>query len=125
MIVDDEIDFRKMFDLMMKKEGFETRTAKDGFDFLEKIDSFKPDLVTLDVNMPGITTAEIIEKLKEKKLKTKIILLTVIRYNKEETEKIGFKKIESIQEYLDNRISKNSNIKITIVPTGRFVRLKK
>ena len=42
-----------------------------------------------------------------------------------ETEKMGFKKIVDIQGYLDSRISQNKNIKITIVPTGRFVRLKK
>ena len=69
MIVDDEHDFREMLDLMMKKEGFETETAEDGFDFLYKVDSFKPDLVTLDVNMPGLTTNEILEKLKQKKYK--------------------------------------------------------
>ena len=88
MIVDDEHDFREMLDLMMKKEGFETETAEDGFDFLYKVDSFKPDLVTLDVNMPGLTTNEILEKLKQKKYKTKIILLTVVRYSKEEKKKI-------------------------------------
>ncbi len=38
---------------------------------------------------------------------------------------MGFKKIENIQEYVDHRISQNGKIKITIVPTGRFVRLKK
>ena len=43
----------------------------------------------------------------------------------DETEKIGFKKIGDIQEYLNSRISQKSDIKITIFPTGRFVRLKK
>ncbi|GAH65601.1 unnamed protein product [marine sediment metagenome] len=46
-------------------------------------------------------------------------------FNRDETEKMGFKKIEDIQEYVDHRISQNGKIKITIVPTGRFVRLRK
>jgi len=46
-------------------------------------------------------------------------------FTQDETEKMGFKKIENIQKYLDNRISQNDKIKITIVPTGRFVRLRK
>lgn len=59
------------------------------------------------------------------RLLTKIDVLLYSDFNRDETEKMGFKKIEDIQEYLDSRISQNDKIKITIVPTGRFVRLKK
>ena len=88
MVVDDEQDLREMINLMMNKEGYETETAQDGSDFLEKIDGFQPDLVTLDVMMPGLTTKEILEKLKEKNTKPKIILLTVVRFSDEEKKKI-------------------------------------
>jgi len=56
---------------------------------------------------------------------TKIDVLLYSDFNRDETEKMGFKKIEDIQKYLDNRISQNGKIKITIVPTGRFVRLRR
>lgn len=98
MIVDDEQDFREMINLMMQKEGFETEMAEDGTDFLKKIDSFQPDIVTLDVMMPGLTTREILEKLKEKKSKPKIILLTVVRFPDEEKEKIF--KVGNIVDYI-------------------------
>ncbi|MFH1101765.1 MAG: response regulator [Methanobacteriota archaeon] len=88
MIVDDETDLREMLNIMLCKEGFETVTAENGEDFLNKIDEFQPDLVTLDVMMPGLTTREILEKLKEKKTKPKIILLTVVRYSEEEKQKL-------------------------------------
>ncbi|MCX6668127.1 MAG: response regulator [Euryarchaeota archaeon] len=88
MIVDDEEDLREMLDLYLKKEGFETNTAEDGADFLRKIDDFQPDLVTLDVMMPGLKTTDILEKLKEKKGKPKIILLTVVRYTDSEKQKL-------------------------------------
>ena len=84
MIVDDEPDMREMVDIMMKKEGYETEMAMDGSDFLEKIDTFNPDVVTLDVMMPGPTTEEILEKLKKKKSKPKVILLTVVRFDRDE-----------------------------------------
>ncbi len=84
MIVDDEPDMREMIDIMMRKEGFETEMAMDGSDFLEKIDKFNPDLVTLDVMMPGPTTEEILEELKKKKSKPKVILLTVVRFDGDE-----------------------------------------
>ena len=76
LIVDDEPDFREMLDLMLRKEGFETAIAENGEDFLNKIDDFQPDLVTLDVMMPGLTTREILDKLKEKKTKSKIIQIS-------------------------------------------------
>lgn len=88
MIVDDETDIREMLNLMIRKEGFETATAYDGSDFLNKIDEFQPDIITLDVMMPGLTTREILEKLPEKKTKPKIILLTVVRYSEEEKQKL-------------------------------------
>ena len=88
MIVDDEPDLREMLNLMLNKEGFETELAEDGTEFLNKIDSFDPDLVTLDIMMPGLTTSEILKKLKDKKSKPKIILLTVVRYSDEEKKKI-------------------------------------
>lgn len=88
MIVDDKLDLREMLNLLLHKEGFETDTAEDGSEFLNKLDNFDPDIVTLDVMMPGLTTSEILEKLKEKKSNPKIILLTVVRYSDEEKKKI-------------------------------------
>ena len=55
--------------------------------------------------------------------KTEVFLYSEFSLN--ENEKMGFKKIDNIQEYLDKRISQNSEIKITVVPTGRYVRLKR
>ena len=88
MVVDDEHDLREMINLMMQKEGFETEMAENGEDFLNKIDNFQPDLVTLDVMMPGLTTKEILERLQEKISKPKIILLTVVRFSEEEKARI-------------------------------------
>ena len=91
MIVDDEQDLREMLDIMIRKEGFETELAENGSDFLDKIDTFQPDLVTLDVMMPGLNTKQILEKLKKKKSKPKIILLTVVRFTEKEKDTL-FKK---------------------------------
>jgi len=88
MVVDDEPDLREMLNLMLHKEGFETETAENGSDFLNKLDEFNPDIVTLDIMMPGLTTSEILGELKEKKSNPKIILLTVVRYSENEKKKI-------------------------------------
>ena len=88
MVVDDEPDLRAMLDIMMKNEGYDTEMAVDGPDFLEKVDSFNPDIVTLDVMMPGLTTWEILGRLKGKKSNPKIILVTVVRFTEEEKKSL-------------------------------------
>lgn len=45
-------------------------------------------------------------------------------FNDVATEKMGFEKLDDIQSYLNNRIMKDGQIKITVIPGGRFVKLK-
>jgi len=110
MVVDDEQDLREMIDLLMRKEGYETATAENGADFLEKIESFHPDLVTLDVMMPGLTTKDILTELKGKKRKTKIILLTVVRFT--EKEKQTLMDMGNIVDYLPKPFEVNDLLHI-------------
>ena len=109
MIVDDIQDIREMIESLLQNEGFETKTANNGKDFLEKIDKFQPDLVSLDVMMPGLSTETILKKIKKMKSNPKIILLTVVRYTNEEKKQLFdmgnvvdyIKKPFEIDEYLD------------------------
>ena len=98
MIVEDEQDLREMLEIMLNKEGYQTDTAANGLELLKKIDIFQPDFVTLDIMMPGLTTSEILERLKDKKIKPKIILLTVVRYSEEEKQKIY--KMGNVVDYI-------------------------
>lgn len=116
MIADDEADLREMLDILMKKEGYDTEMAEDGVDFLKKIDSFNPDIVILDVMMPGLTTIEILEKLKEKQSKPKIILVTVVRFTEEEKKSlyeaanvVGYIKKPFDVDVLINSVKKHEN----------------
>ena len=99
MIVDDEPDLRDMLNLMMTKEGYQTAIAKDGNEFIEKVQQFQPDIVTLDVMMPGITTKEILQKLQTLSIDPKIILLTVVQFSFEEKNKL--KKMGNIVECIN------------------------
>ena len=98
MIVEDERDLREMLEIILNKEGYQTDAAANGLELLKKIDVFQPDLITLDVMMPGLTTSEILEKLKDKKTKPKIIILTVTRYSEEDKQKIY--KMGNVVEYI-------------------------
>lgn len=85
MIVDDHQDIIEVLKKIVTKLGYDSNQAIDGKQFLTKVEKYKPDLVLLDVMMPGLTTKDILKKLKEKKLsKLKIILITVVRFSDEE-----------------------------------------
>ncbi len=85
MCVDDHQDIVDTLKLIMEKEGHKTAEANNGEQFLEKVDTEKPDLVLLDVMMPGLTTKQILEKLNAKGYdKLKIILVTVVRFSDDE-----------------------------------------
>lgn len=61
LIVDDDNILRDMYHERLKADGFEIETATNGKEALEKLDSFRPDLILLDVMMPymnGFATLE-------------------------------------------------------------------
>ena len=89
MVVEDEEDVRDMIVLLLTRAGYETTTVFNGREMLEKIDHVQPDLITLDVMMPGMTTYEILKELQTKNNKPKIILLTAIHYSDDEIQRLA------------------------------------
>jgi DNA-binding response OmpR family regulator len=54
LVADDDADILRVIELNFRLEGFEVVTARDGPDALAKAVTVRPDLVVLDVLMPGI-----------------------------------------------------------------------
>lgn len=52
LVVDDEINIRRLVQVNLEKEGYIIDQASDGVEALEKVKENKPDLVILDVMMP-------------------------------------------------------------------------
>jgi DNA-binding response OmpR family regulator len=87
MVVDDHQDIVDTLKTIVTKMGHSTDTANNGQDFLNKVEAFKPDLVLLDIMMPGLTTKAILKQLKDKGLGTlKVMLVSVVRFSDEERE---------------------------------------
>jgi diguanylate cyclase (GGDEF)-like protein/PAS domain S-box-containing protein len=64
LIVDDEIQNRRLLEILLKPEGYLTRSAANGEDALASIAKSAPDLILLDVMMPGLDGYEIATLLK-------------------------------------------------------------
>ena len=54
LVADDDADILRVVEINLRLEGFEVVTARDGPDALAKAVAVRPDLVLLDVRMPGI-----------------------------------------------------------------------
>ena len=53
LIIDDEVEVLTYFKELFEQEGYQTVTAKDGVEGLEMAQVHKPDLITLDMDMPN------------------------------------------------------------------------
>ena len=63
LIVDDEPANIYLLDGVLTEEGFETKSASNGQDALEMIIEYSPDVILLDIMMPGITGIDVLEKI--------------------------------------------------------------
>src|SRR5688572_33310170 len=64
LVVDDEPLIVEMLTMGLNYEGFEVSVASTGFEALEQARSSKPDVVVLDVMLPGIDGVEVCRKLR-------------------------------------------------------------
>ncbi len=78
LVIDDEADVRTFLTTMLRRNGFDTCTAPNGFEGLEVLKRERPDLVTLDVMMPMRSGIDFYRNLrKDKELsKTPIIVVS-------------------------------------------------
>ncbi|GAB4371134.1 MAG: response regulator [Deltaproteobacteria bacterium] len=76
LVVDDEEFIRELYRDELVEEGYRVELAADGKEALEKMDSFRPDLVTLDVKMPGLDGIEVLRRIREKDASVPVLLVT-------------------------------------------------
>ena len=65
LIVDDEPNIVVPLEFLMQENRYETRVAENGEDALELISSWRPDLVLLDIMLPGMDGYEVCRKIRE------------------------------------------------------------
>lgn len=65
LIVDDEEGIRLLYQEEFEEEGYTVSVARNGDEALEKFNQTPPDLVILDINMPGMNGIEVLRRMKE------------------------------------------------------------
>jgi two-component system OmpR family response regulator len=76
MIVDDEVDFLETIVKRLKTRGIDVAGVESGYQALEALDVSSPDVIILDVKMPGMDGIETLREIKKKKPLTEVIMLT-------------------------------------------------
>lgn len=78
LIVDDEVNIVISLEFLLEQAGYYVRVAHNGQEGLEKIATFEPDLVLLDVMMPRLNGFDVCQKVRENPdwNHIKIIMLT-------------------------------------------------
>jgi DNA-binding response OmpR family regulator len=80
LIVDDDPHLRKLYEEELLDEGYEVHIASSGKEALEVFAKVNPDIVTLDILMPGMDGIEVLRKLKDQKPGLPVIMSTAYDY---------------------------------------------
>jgi DNA-binding NtrC family response regulator len=76
LIVDDEPNVRLNYRVTLETEGFEVREASDGGAALRELAGKDFDLAILDMRMPEMDGLELLERMRERKIQTPVVIIT-------------------------------------------------
>ena len=94
LVVDDEPDIRKSVKMILESKGYKIVMATNGDDCLKKLEKQTPDLILLDIMMPGTPVSEVIKQIKD----IKIAFMSVVRIS--EARKKGLCEQGNIVDFL-------------------------
>jgi len=98
LVVDDETEICDFLKEFFEERNYDVQTAYNGLDALEKIKSHKPDVVLLDMMMPGMDGMAVLKEIKKDNPQTKVIMVTAVGTQ----DKIN----EALQLGADNYVTK-------------------
>jgi DNA-binding response OmpR family regulator len=75
LIVDDDPDVLDSLKRILRVNEYKVFTASNGEECLEKVNEYNPDLVLLDIMMPGMPIDEVVKQIKD----TKIAFISIVR----------------------------------------------
>ncbi|HLW76464.1 MAG TPA: response regulator transcription factor, partial [Bryobacteraceae bacterium] len=78
LVIDDDDNLRDTVGLLLEQEGYKPLLAADGKTGYEKALSAKPDLILVDLRLPGMSGIEISKQLRAGKVNTPIIVLSAV-----------------------------------------------
>ena len=91
LLVDDDPDILEFLTYNIKQEGYEIETAENGILAIEKLKSYKPDLIILDVMMPEMDGIETCEEIRKQPKFDDVIISFLTARGEDYSQIAGFK----------------------------------
>ena len=89
LVIEDEADIREIIQYNLAREGFRVHCAADGVDGFEKARTISPDLVILDLMLPGMDGIDVCRKMKDDALTRQIPIVMVTAKGEESDVVLG------------------------------------
>ena len=78
LVVDDEEEVRQLVAEFLEIRGYSVITAATGLEALTAVKHYRPDLVLMDIMMPGMTGLETLQRIREIDQRVGVIMLTAV-----------------------------------------------
>ncbi|MBE0592290.1 MAG: type II/IV secretion system protein [Gemmatimonadales bacterium] len=86
LLVDDEEQLRKVMKDLLERDGYEVTEAADGVQALDQVDRHAPDIVVLDLNLPGLDGYGVLNHLRSRQATADIPVVVLTAHGDEESE---------------------------------------
>jgi len=83
LVVDDEPNIVLSLEFLMQQAGFEVMTAGDGESALQQVARQPPDLVLLDISLPGLSGFEVLERLRVQPQHARLPIIMLTAHGRE------------------------------------------
>ena len=101
LLVDDEVEFVKTLSERIQIRGFDSHVALSGEEALAVIRDTPPDVIVLDLKMPGMDGIEVLRRLKKTDPDIQVLILTGHGSEKDETEARRLGAFDYLQKPVD------------------------
>ena len=80
LVVDDSVDNRDLTQILLESEGFEVRMAEDAMQALGLLRTYRPKLILMDVQLPGMDGLELTRRLRQDPSWQAVIIVALSAY---------------------------------------------
>lgn len=117
LIIEDELDLLDLVDFNLTRHDFITAGALDGSEGLKKAEDFQPDLVVLDLMLPGMDGWEVCRQIKEKNRDIKVLMLTAKCMPED--------KVKGLETGADDYMTKPFSVKELVMRVEKLLAVKR